>query len=230
MCRHTAWLGQPRTLAGLLLEQPSGLLQQSWAPRRQAHGTVNADGWGTAWWSAARAEPARWRSPGPVWSDASLASVAPHVSAGCVLAAVRDATTGMPADETACAPFVRGRWALSHNGVVDRAVLPARAWPAAESVCDSAVLAAWLLAAPEEIGPRVRDVAAADPGARLNVLAADGSRLVATAWGDTLSVLRTAEGVVVASEPHDDDPRWEDVPDRSLVEVDAAGVRVSPLG
>ncbi|MEZ0491940.1 ergothioneine biosynthesis protein EgtC [Kineococcus sp. TBRC 1896] len=229
MCRHTAWLGAERTLADLLLEREHGLLQQSWAPRRQRHGTVNADGWGAAWWTAAGPGPARWRRAAPLWADASLASVAPHVASGCVLGAVRDATVGMPPDETACAPFVRGAWALSHNGRLDRSVLPADAWPAAESVCDSAVLAAWLLQAPEEIGPRVRAAGEADPTARLNVLAADGTRLVATAWGDTLSVLRTDDGVVVASEPHDDDPRWQDVPDRSLVEVDARGARVSPL-
>ena len=85
MCRHTAWLGTPRTLADLLLEQPHGLLQQSWAPRRQSHGTVNADGWGAAWWTPAAPAPARWRSPRPLWSEASLTSVAPHVTAGCVV-------------------------------------------------------------------------------------------------------------------------------------------------
>jgi glutamine amidotransferase len=33
-------------------------------------------------------------------------------------------------------------------------------------------------------------------------------------------VLRRDDGVVVASEPYDDDPAWEEVPDRHLVEVD----------
>ena len=64
------------------------------------------------------------------------------ISAGCVLAAVRSATAGMPADETAAAPFQSGRWLLSHNGIVDRAVLGPH--PAAESACDSAQLAAHL--------------------------------------------------------------------------------------
>ncbi|WP_432496454.1 ergothioneine biosynthesis protein EgtC [Kineococcus auxinigenes] len=229
MCRHVAWLGAPRTLAELLLEPEHGLLRQSWEPRRQAHGTVNADGWGVGWYSPARPEPARWRSSRPVWAEASLASVAPHVASGCVLAAVRSATVGMPGDESACAPFARGRWMLSHNGVVDRAVLPAEAWPAAESVCDSAVLAAHLLAAPEELAERIAAAGAADPAARLNVLATDGERLLATAWGDTLSVLRTPDGVVLASEPFDDDPAWCDVPDRTLVTVTPDGVELTRL-
>ncbi len=132
MCRHLAWLGAPRSLGGLLLEPEHGLLRQSYAPRRQRHGTMNADGWGAGFYAAGRAEPARWRSNRPLWSDASFASVAPVISAGCVLAAVRSATAGMPADETAAAPFQSGRWLLSHNGVVDRAVLGPH--PAAESV------------------------------------------------------------------------------------------------
>ncbi|WP_432497531.1 ergothioneine biosynthesis protein EgtC [Kineococcus gypseus] len=229
MCRHLAWLGAPRTLAQLLLEPEHGLLRQSWAPRRQAHGTVNADGWGVGWYGPARPEPARWRSARPLWAEASLASVAPHVASGCVLAAVRSASAGMPGDESACAPFARGRALLSHNGVVDRAVLPAAAWPRAESVCDSAVLAAHLLDAPDALGERVAAVGAADPGARLNVLLTDGGRLLATAWGDTLSVLQTADGVALASEPFDDDPAWRDVPDRTLVTATPASVELTAL-
>ncbi|NAZ88457.1 ergothioneine biosynthesis protein EgtC [Kineococcus indalonis] len=229
MCRHLAWTGEPRTLAELLLEPEHGLLRQSWAPRRQSHGTVNADGWGVGWYTPARPEPARWRAARPLWAEASLTSVAPHVSSGCVLAAVRSATAGMPGEESACAPFARGRHLLSHNGVVDRSTLPAGAWPLAESVCDSAVLAAHLLAAPDELGERVAAAGAADPGARLNVLLTDGERVLATAWGDTLSVLRTPEGVALASEPFDDDPRWCDVPDRTLVTATPDGVALTPL-
>ncbi|HEV7361382.1 MAG TPA: class II glutamine amidotransferase, partial [Mycobacterium sp.] len=65
--------------------------------------------------------------------------------------------------------------------------------------------------------------------ARLNVLAANGSRMLATAWGDTLSILRRDDGVVLASEPYDDDFAWEEVPDRHLVEVTAQGVTITPL-
>ena len=46
MCRHLGWLGEPRSIASLVLEPPSGLLVQSYAPRRQKHGLMNADGWG----------------------------------------------------------------------------------------------------------------------------------------------------------------------------------------
>ncbi|WNV75854.1 ergothioneine biosynthesis protein EgtC [Geodermatophilus sp. DSM 44513] len=228
MCRHLAWLGRPRTLAELVLEPPSSLLVQSWAPRRQRHGTVNADGWGVGFFSPGRARPARWRSARPLWGDASFASVAPVVSSGCVLAAVRSATAGMPLEESAAAPFTDGRWLLSHNGRVDRAVLPAVR--DAESTVDSALLAALVFTRGlDALGATVREVAAADPAARLNLLAADNTRLLATAWGDTLSALVTPDGTALASEPWDDDPRWTDVPDRSLVEVTPDGLTTTPL-
>jgi glutamine amidotransferase len=212
----------------LVLDPPSALVVQSYAPRRQRHGTVNADGWGVGWWAPDRAEPARWRAAAPLWGSASFASVAPAVSSTCVLAAVRSATVGMPIDESAAAPFTDGRWLLSHNGRVDRAVLPPA--PGAESVCDSAQLAALVFArGAAALGDVVVEVGTADPAARLNLLATDGTRLLATTWGDTLSVLELDEGTVLASEPYDDDPRWTDVPDRHLVVVTPDGTTLEAL-
>jgi glutamine amidotransferase len=228
VCRHLAWLGRPRTLASLVLEPPSSLLVQSYAPRRQRYGAVNADGWGVGFFTPGRAGPARWRSSRPLWADPSFASVAPVVSSGCVVAAVRSATVGMPMEESAVAPFTDGRWLLSHNGRVDRAVLPAVR--DAESTVDSALLAALVFDhGLDALEATVREVGAADPSARLNLLAADGTRLLATTWGDTLSVLTTADGTALASEPWDDDPGWTDVPDCSLVEVTPDGMTLTAL-
>ncbi|MCW2759533.1 MAG: amidohydrolase [Nocardioidaceae bacterium] len=228
MCRHLAWLGEPRTVASLVLEPEFSLLRQSYAPRRQSRGLMNADGWGVGLLLPDRPEPVRWRSSRPLWSDASFASVAPVLSSGSVLAAVRSATAGMPLDETAAAPFTDGHWLLSHNGRVERSVLPAT--HDAESVCDSAVLAAHVFAeGPDQLGETVRKVAAADPAAYLNLLLTDGTRILATTWGDPLSYLVEPDGVVVASEPYDDDPRWVDVPDGHLLEATPAGVAVTSL-
>ncbi len=216
MCRHLAWLGQPRSVAELVLEPPSSLLVQSYAPRRQRYGTINADGWGVGFHVPGREQPVRWRSARPLWADPSFASVAPVLRSGCVVAAVRSATVGMPLEESAVAPFTDGRVLLSHNGRVDRAALP----PVrdAESTVDSALFAALVFdRGPDALGDVVREVAARDPDARLNLLTADGSRLLATTWGDTLSVLVTPEGTALASEPWDDDPAWSDVPDRHLI-------------
>lgn len=234
MCRHLAWLGAPRSVASLVLEPAHGLLVQSYAPRRQSHGTMNADGWGVGFFAEpavapqAPQAPVRWRSDRPLWGDASFASVAPVLRSGAVLAAVRSATVGMPADASAAAPFTDGRWLLSHNGTVDRGVLPLR--PEAESVCDSALLAAHVLAlGVDRLADTVRAVALDDPAARLSLLLTDGRRILATTWGDPLSYLELPDGVAVASEPWDDDPRWVDVPDHHHLEVTRSGVTVTAL-
>jgi gamma-glutamyl hercynylcysteine S-oxide hydrolase len=226
MCRHLGWLGADVTISSLMLDPPHGLRVQSYAPRRQKHGLMNADGWGVGFFDGGM--PRRWRSPAPLWGDMSFDSIAPALRSHCVVAAVRSATVGMPIEASATAPFTDGRWLLSHNGVVDRAVLPPGS--SAESVCDSAILAATIFARGlDALGETVVQIGAADPDARINVLAANGSRLLATVWGDTLSILRRDDGVVLASEPYDDDYDWEDVPDRHLVEVTAKGVTMTPL-
>ncbi|HEV2252209.1 MAG TPA: DinB family protein [Streptosporangiaceae bacterium] len=137
------------------------------------------------------------------------------------------ARPGMPLDETATAPFARGRWLLQ-NGVADRSVLGPH--PDAGSACDSAQLAAHLFGfGPERAGEFVRDLGKRDPDARLNLLRTAGRRIIATRWNDTLSILRTGGGFVVASEPYDDDPGWADVPDHHLVDVADGVVTVTEL-
>ena len=230
MCRHLGWLGEPRSIASLVLEPASGLLVQSYAPRRQKHGLMNADGWGVGFFSSdvPNGTPRRWRSAAPLWGEASFASLAPALRSYCVVAAVRSASIGMPIEPSASAPFTDGRWLLSHNGLVDRAVLPLSA--KAESTVDSALLAALIFSRGlEALGDTIVEVAAADPNARLNILAANGSQLRATTWGDTLSVLRRDDGVVLASEPYDDDPDWQEIPDRHLVVVEGSRVDLIPL-
>jgi glutamine amidotransferase len=228
LCRHLAWLGEPRTVSSLVLDPPFGLQRQSYAPRRQRRGLLNADGWGVGFYVDGQSEPVRWRSARPLWGDASFASVAPVLRSGAVLAAVRSATPGMPMDESAAAPFTDGRWLLSHNGRVRSSVLPAR--HDAESVCDSALLAAQVFAeGPEQVVETIRKVAADDPDAFLSVLLTDGNRVIAVAWGDPVSYLVEPDGVVVASEPYDDDARCFDVPDHHLLEVTSSGVAVTAL-
>jgi glutamine amidotransferase len=226
MCRHLGWLGEPVSVASLVLDPPCGLRVQSYAPRRQKHGLINADGWGVGFFD--HGEARRWRSASPLWGDVSFASVAPALRSGCVIAAVRSATVGMPIEASATAPFSDGSWLLSHNGVVDRGVLPVSR--VAESTVDSGVLAALIFdRGLDNLGDTIVEVGTSDPAARLNILAANGSRLLATTWGDTLSVLRREDGVVLASEPYDDHPDWQDIPDRHLVEVSGGQVSLTPL-
>jgi glutamine amidotransferase len=227
MCRHLGWLGEPRSVASLVLDPPYGLLVQSYSPRRQKHGLMNADGWGIGFFDE-DGEPRRWRSAAPLWGDASFASVAPALRSGCLVAAVRSASVGMPIEASASAPFTDGRWLLSHNGLVDRGVLPASA--VAESTNDSALLAALIFERGLDVlGDTIVELAATDPNARLNILAGNGSELRATTWGDTLFVRTDADGVVLASEPFDDDEDWQEIPDRHLVTVTDSRVELAAL-
>ncbi len=52
MCRHLGWLGEPVSVASLVMDPANGLLVQSYSPRRQKHGLMNADGWGVGFFDA----------------------------------------------------------------------------------------------------------------------------------------------------------------------------------
>ena len=248
MCRFVAYLGPPLSLEALLYDPPHCLVRQSWAPRRQRQGAVNADGFGVGWYDhSVRAEPARWRTPRPAWAERSFPSVAGLVRSSAVLAAVRDATPPSPVEESGTPPFTSGPWLFAHNGRVDgfagggpmaavlrKLVSDARA-AAIEGGSDSEVLFALALdrldagAGP---GPALADVVATVARltpATLNLVLTDGHRVAATACGESLFVRQGGDATVVASEPHDDDSGWAPVPDGSLVVADRAGARAAPL-
>lgn len=254
MCRHLAYLGPPVTLADCVLRQPHSLLHQSWAPAEmRGGGTINADGFGIGWLAGAAGDPdpdlsgvdgragvlaRRYRRDVPMWSDASLPDLAASVSSSAILAAVRSATVGMPAGETACAPFVQGAWMFSHNGVIDGwpdSVAPlAHALPPAvlmtlDAPTDSAFL--WAL-----VRERLRDgvsaagavagvvdaVLALAPRSRLNLLLHDGRQIAATTVSHSLWIRQGGGSVTVSSEALDPaDQRWQPVPDLCLLHATA---------
>ncbi|MFJ6793090.1 ergothioneine biosynthesis protein EgtC [Streptomyces sp. NPDC091268] len=247
MCRHLAFVGPEVPLARLLSEPEHSLVRQSWEPRRQRHGTVNADGFGVGWYADGDPAPARYRRAGPIWGDLNFADLARAVRTRAALAAVRDATVFGADGEAAAAPFAAGPWLFSHNGAVrdwPDAVAPMAAELPPEDLLslvartDSALIWALVvqrLRGGEGLGPAlsgpVRELARAAPGSRLNLLLTDGSAIAATAWGDSLWYLADAPGqrTVVASEPYDDDPRWCEVPDRTLLTATRTRVDLTPL-
>lgn len=79
MCRHLAFVGPEEPIGRLLVEPPHCLYRQSWAPRHQRYGTVNADGFDVGWYAAGDAVPARYR-PGPIWADQSFTDLPRVVS------------------------------------------------------------------------------------------------------------------------------------------------------
>ena len=244
MCRHLAYLGPPTTLRSVIIEPPHGLYTQSWAPRRQRHGTVNADGFGVGWYSGGDPVPARYRQTGPIWGDESFADVARVTRAGAILAVVRDATAGTDPGLAAVTPFAAGSWLFSHNGVIDgwpdsAAALAATLDPGLllelPARVDSAL--AWMLvldrlrrglAPAAALTDTIEALDAAGVSGRFNFLLTDGAEIAATAAGDTLWY-RDGTGVVVASEPGDDAPGWVEVPDNTVVSATPQQVGVTQL-
>ena len=250
MCRHLAYLGPPVLLADLVLHQPHSLLHQSWAPTdMRGGGSINADGFGIGWLVGDPGDGGvarRYRRDVPMWSDASLPALAASISSNAILAAVRNATPGMPITETACAPFIEGVWMLSLNGVID-------GWPASvaaladglgptnlmtlDAPTDSAFL--WALVrqhlsegrSPATALTRVvGDVLALAPRSRLNLLLSDGRSIAATTFGHTLWLRQGRGSVTVSSEAFDPgEPGWKQVPDLSLVMATAAEFSIAPL-
>ena len=242
MCRHLAWLGRPQSLHDVIVAPSYSLFRQSWAPRRQRHGTMNVDGFGAGWYVDERAEPVRYRRAQPIWTDASFASLAPTVSSRCVLAAVRSATPGLAHGEAAAAPFLHGRWMFSHNGRLadlDRArkVL----WPSTVEVPEAqvGVDSAWLFGAAVghwSAGASMVDglvaatrLALEAGGGRVTLLATDGSSVAATVHGEPMYVRELLAGVLVASEPSDDEEGWTEVPFGSQVDVRDGSVTQRPM-
>lgn len=249
MCRHVAYLGPAVPLRSVLIDPPFGLYRQAWAPRRQRHGTVNADGFGVGWYAAGDPVPARYRRDVPIWGDPSLADLARVTRSGAVLAAVRSATPGMALGAAAVAPFAADRWLFSHNGALagwpgsaKQLSVPDEEFLTLEAMVDSALLWGLVLrrlraGAPAEValGATIRAAEAAGaPGApggagRFNFLLTDGASVFATACGDTLWYRQAEAAVTVASEPSDDEPGWIEVPDRHVVTAAPSGVAVRPL-
>ncbi|MET8777711.1 ergothioneine biosynthesis protein EgtC [Nocardia sp. NPDC050713] len=256
MCRHLGYVGPPAAVGELLTRGTHSLRTQAWAPKEmRGGGTINADGFGVAWWrngAGGAPEVSRYRNPDPIWTDPAVEEVLPQLVSGAVLGSIRSATVGMPVERAACAPFIDGRWAFSHNGAIpewrrvltavtsDLDVAATRAGATrlfetarlleAEAATDSAAL--WVL-----LRDLLRSTESADyaktpatalrllvdavlrhmPTARLNLLIGDGEQVWATTVHHALSALVTDDVAILSSEPYDDDPRWQPIPDRKLV-------------
>lgn len=282
MCRHLAYVGEPVTIASIVIDPPHSLFRQAWEPRRQRHGIMNADGFGIGWYADGDPVPARYRRAGPIWSDESVTDLARVTRSRAMLCAVRSASPGTGAEASAAAPYAAGRWLFSLNGVLRgwsaaagggtapgryraRAGAGAQAGaggqgggPAedeeaaavlrlAESLtpaellglqarCDTALL--WALTQrrlrdgqpmPDALAGTIGELRAAGATGRFNLLLTDGTAIAATAAGDTLCYRQRPGGVLVASEPYDDDDDWEEVPPGSVLEATPAAVTIRPL-
>jgi glutamine amidotransferase len=238
VCRHAAYWGPARPLAGVALEAPHSLLVQCEAAREMPWGCDNLDGWGFAWHEST-GEGRRYRSALPMTEDVSGQELLRAVSSGRFLVHVRQKTPGAATHPTGSAPFWDGAATFFahngfvpgfHDGVADllRSRLSPERAAMVEGDADSEVLFALVLdrlAAGEPPDEAVGVLAELEHelGGRYNVLLMTPDALVATRCGTTLYVHRGG-GVTVSSEPLDDQA-WTPVPDRTVLTVDDGGVR-----
>lgn len=245
-----AYLGPPVSLESLVLKPENSLLHQSYRPRFQRHGTVNADGFGCGWFdTGVRPEPAVYRRDKPIWSDTSFASMAGLIRSGAVVAAVRDASTGSAVEESSTPPFTERGWLFCHNGMFEgfrkseglalwRLLSDARA-ARVRGTSDSEVLFGLILDRLDDGMSRGGALAwvisrcLEMTQGTFNFLLHNGLQITATAFGDSLFALEpragTPAGVMVASEPLDGNPAWIQVPDSSLVQGFEGRIVISPL-
>ena len=205
----------------LLTDPPHSLVRQSWAPRRQQHGVVNADGFGIGWYVDGLTEPARHRGAGPIWADETFTDLAGSSGPARCWPRSDRPPSGWPAVRPRPRPSgpASGCSATTVRSTAGRPSPAGLGWdldPGAlallEAPTDSALL--WAIArdlfasgkSPEAALAEVVGRTVAAGGGRLTFLLTDGHRITATAWGTSLCWRRLPGGIVVASEPYDDDP------------------------
>ncbi len=106
-----------------------------------------------------------------------------------------------------------------------------------QSRCDTALI--WALvqrkldageSAAAALAGTVDEIEAAGGIGRFNLLLTDGEVIAATAVGESLFYQQRDGGVIVTSEPSDDESGWQEVAQRSVLAATSSEVQVSPLG
>lgn len=254
MCRFVAYQGPERSADTLVFGGKHSLFVQSYRPRELLSGSVNADGYGVVWYD--RGRPARLVSPFPIWHDVHLESVLRTVRSSTVVAALRNATPGIPVSVTAVPPLMVERWSFVLNGYVEdfrsrfmRAIhgwIPDAWFSHLSGASDTEALGLLAVAKGETEGS-LRGALAAVVRTVAELVVAEGRvaqlNMVLTD-GETVAVSRTSSGpepnslyvrvdrdggALTASEPLDDDPAWKEVPPHTIVELRGGTAKHHPL-
>ena len=234
MCRFVAYTGEPVYLEALIAKPRHSLMRQS-LRAEEAKTVTNGDGFGIGWYGE-REEPGVYREVMPAWSDDNLLALSGTLKSRLFFAHVRAATAGGIARQN-CHPFRYGRYLFMHNGQIGgyaqirrtlESLLPDEMFAARRGATDSELL--FLLAvARMQRGVPVVDAMlgvlddtmalmrgrGVDQPLRFAAALADGQRLHAFRFASddkppTLYQRHVDKGVVIASEPLDDDePGWE---------------------
>ena len=250
MCRHLAWLGEPRTLAQFVTAPPHSLVRQSYAATQMLRGSVCADGFGIGWYPADEATPARYRRHEPIWADTDLGRFAEAVRSRAIIAAVRNGTPRIPGGVASTQPVAADGLLASHNGYIAdfqrharrlRDGLPGDLYAALTGESDSETFLLLAIDAVRREGDLAAGLETAidlvlrtAPGSSLCAVMTDGRELVAARMTDgqpcdSLYVRHQPDGVVVASEPLDDAAGWGALPEHAVTRVAAPASAVDGL-
>ena len=247
MCRLTAYLGSPLEAHALVFAGSHSLYEQSYLPQELLGGSVNADGYGIVWYRGDT--PVRIGGSRPIWRDVELPGVLESTTSPMILAAVRNATPGIPVDDSGSPPLIHERWSFILNGFVEdfrasymrtlRSGLPDDLYGELRGSSDSETLFLLAVSALNE-GASLRDalehirtvVLGAVRGdrheAQLTMVLADGQSLAAlrTASVEGTNSLYLAsghplapDGTLLASERLDDDDSWAPVEAHQILQL-----------
>ncbi|MEP1964069.1 class II glutamine amidotransferase [Tateyamaria sp.] len=255
MCRWGAYLGAPVFLSDEVTSPCNSLIQQASAAE-QSISTINADGFGLAWYDH-RSEPGHYRDVYPAWSDANLASLTQQVRSGLFLAHVR-ASTGTAISRNNCHPFVNEDWSFMHNGQVggyerfrkaaDMAI-PDALYASRKGATDSEAMFLIALGMGLKTDPRGglqratgamiamgREAEGTDPLVRMTVAMSDGKRLYAARYANDPNApslyyrwSAASKGWSVVSEPYNQDEDWQEVPSGSFCTFDGEDCKIEPF-
>ena len=231
MCRWLAYRGEPMFLEDLVAAPKYSLIAQSLACREGAKNT-NGDGFGIAWYDR-REEPGLYREVFPAWSDENLRNLCRHLRSGLFLAHVR-AATGTATIRPNCHPFSVGRISFMHNGLIEgyeqlrrqmEAMIPDALYRHRVGTTDSEVLFLLMMAEGLERDPvgateraifrveRLMEEHGLPVSLRFSAAFSDGRVTHAVRYSSdetvpTVYYKKTPEGVIVVSEPLDDQPDY----------------------
>jgi predicted glutamine amidotransferase len=249
VCRLVAYLGAPISTRQLVFGGAHPLYEQSWTPRELLSGSINADGYGVAWYANGR--PGRVAEARPIWYDAELPATLAAISSTCVVAALRNSTPGIRVDGSGLLPLVFERWTFVLNGFIPdfrrshmramRAGLPDELYAELNGSSDSETLFMLAVAALRD-GATLTEALSRAAGAvhervgkeeaQLNMVLSDGERIAAIRSStilmtNSLYVAKrppfAPDGVVLASEAPDEGAVWEAVDGHSWIEIGTDG-------
>ncbi|MGS2723179.1 class II glutamine amidotransferase [Porticoccus sp. GXU_MW_L64] len=271
MCRFALYLGNRSIPVSALVTEPEhSLIHQSYQSRERSE-PLNGDGFGVAWYADKDPQPALFKDISPAWSNTNLRHLARVTQSRCILAHVRAATAGLPVTYTNCHPFAEQQLSFMHNGELScfthkrrqcLAMLSDRAYRVIKGTTDSEFLFAlfldnyWQLQNDEPLQRLQRAITATIQQTRelcdkndygtstLNLVVADGSRVVASRYTDGTPEEANSlyvqcggsyccknghcsmeskndqhRAVIITSEGLNDDPQWQQVPVNCLVTV-----------